>query len=164
MKSLLSTLDSHLGQKGKTFLSGDKVMAIKLLLIKIKIIIKSIIKTKSWSSMNMMQRLGCLTWCSGPGSRDLDVLVSSTLAWRSMGTMMIWWFYDDLVMIWLYMNSLTIWQHYDDDDDNWWWWIMNLMMTMTMNGDSQIPEEMVHLNSWISAMWKVWMKPLHSWT
>ena len=45
MKSLLSTLDSHLGQKGKTFLSGDKVMAITIIILVflIKIIIKMII-------------------------------------------------------------------------------------------------------------------------
>ena len=36
MKSLLSSLDSHLGQKGKTFLSGDKV--IMEILIKIMMI------------------------------------------------------------------------------------------------------------------------------
>ena len=34
MKALLSSLDSHLGQKGKTFLSGDKVIiTIKIIMI-----------------------------------------------------------------------------------------------------------------------------------
>ena len=41
---------------------------------------------------------------------------------------------------------------------------MNMMMMKKNNGAFQIPEEMVHLNSWISAMWKVWLNFLHSFT
>ena len=33
MKTLLGSLDSHLGQRGKTFLSGDKVVMKKIIMI-----------------------------------------------------------------------------------------------------------------------------------
>ena len=65
MKSLLGSLDSHLGQKGKTFLSGDKVFIIKIIKI-IKFIIKIMKNADIKVGMpDLMlwpwfERLGCL--------------------------------------------------------------------------------------------------------
>ena len=67
MKVLLSSLDSHLGQKGKTFLSGDKVINhhhdMMTLLLLIKIIIINYDTKVGMPDLMLwpwMERLGCL--------------------------------------------------------------------------------------------------------